>query len=397
MQHGSISAARRILAASAAILLALATASADEDPSHFSYGKQGWQYDDGTGNNFAWFGVRVQARTGTSRITQDEQPGDSIKQSSDTGINRGRLKLGGHAVSPAFTFYSEYDFVDNRLLDLRASYRFRDWLSIRAGQWKSEFNRERVDSSGKQQFVERSIATPWFTIDRQQGVVASGRFGKGSRADVSHWAGWLSGAGRGGGLERADGLWLTRAQWNIGGRVLDFSQSALGRPEEPEASIAVAVVNGRSGFTSFSSAGGGQIPSYENGDSDRYRIEQWLFETAYQHHAFSWQQEVHYKKVRDRDNGRTSQVTGGYAQAGWFPEAYFEGFPEPLEIAVRYARVHIDDPAVGDDENEYTIGANWFFNGHRNKLTLDLSYLTQTTDGVRESSNRARFQWDWSF
>jgi len=73
---------------------------------------------------------------------------------------------------------SEYDFVDSRLLDLRATYKFADWLSIRVGQWKSEFNRERIDSSGKQQFVERSIVTPWFTIDRQQAVLASGLLGK---------------------------------------------------------------------------------------------------------------------------------------------------------------------------------------------------------------------------
>ena len=34
---------------------------------------------------------------------------------------------------------------------------------------ESDYNRERVDSSGKQQLVERSISNYWFTVDRQPG------------------------------------------------------------------------------------------------------------------------------------------------------------------------------------------------------------------------------------
>ena len=234
-------------------------------------------------------------------------------------------------------------------------------------------------------------------IDRQQGVVASGRFGKGTAAELSYWAGWLSGAGRGSGVERADGLWLGRLQWNLGGRVLDFSQSALGRPEQPEGSIAIAAVSGKSAYTAFSSAGGGQLPGFEEGDSNRYRLEQWLFETAYQHGGYSWQQEFHWKRIDDRQTGRRSRLTGGYAQAGVFADAWFDAAPEPLEIALRYSRVDPDKTIVGDEEQEWTLAGNWFFNGHRNKLTLDLSYLTQVIEGVRETSNRIRFQWDVSF
>ena len=198
--------------------------STEELPaSKFSYGKQGLQFDDGTGNNFLWFGVRVQTRGSNTQIVTDELPGGPTSSGSDFAVNRGRLKLGGHLFRPTFTAYSEYDLVDNRLLDLRATYKFADWLSIRIGQWKSEFNRERIDSSGKQQFVERSVVTPWFTIDRQQAIMASGRLAKGSRADTSYWFGLLSGAGRGGDTSEADGLWLVRAQWNFNGRVLDFS------------------------------------------------------------------------------------------------------------------------------------------------------------------------------
>ena len=43
------------------------------------------------------------------------------------------------------------------------------------------------------------------------------------------------------------------------------------------------------------------------------------------------------------------------------------------------------------------MGSNWFFNGHRNKLTLDVSYL-ETDDTLGDNSvTRLQFQWDVSF
>jgi hypothetical protein len=378
-------------------LLAWGSARAESPESGFSYGDQGLQYIDRSGNNFLWFGVRLQTRWANTRVTEDELPGDPISETSELNVNRGRLKLGGHLLSPDLAVYSEYDIVGNRLLDLRMTYKFADALSLRIGQWKSEFNRARVDSSGKQQFVERSVVTPWFTIDRQQGIVASGRVARGSRADTSYWFGWLSGAGRGGDLSDADGLWLARVQWNPFGRVLDFSQSALARPEEPVGSIAVAAVAGRSGFTAFSSQGGGQLPGFEDGEPDRYRLEQFMIETAYHHHGFSWQQELHWKQIDDRETGRKQRLIGGYAQAGVFPSEIFESFPEPLEFALRFARVDPDRDFATDTEKEFTLASNWFFNGHRNKLTLDLSRVTRRQAPETDTSNRIRFQWDWSF
>ncbi|MBT8041149.1 MAG: OprO/OprP family phosphate-selective porin [Gammaproteobacteria bacterium] len=373
--------------------------SGHEEPkeSRISYGKQGLQFDDGTGNNFLWFGVRLQTRWGSNSVSDDEIAGAPVSESTDIKLNRGRLKLGGHLVSPAFTVYSEYDFVDSRLLDLRATYTFADWLSIRAGQWKSEFNRERIDSSGKQQFVERSVVTPWFTIDRQQAIMASGRIGKGSRGDTSYWIGTLSGAGRGGDTSEADGLWLARAQWNFSGRLLGFSQSALKRPREPLGSVAIAAVTGRSGFTAFSSAGGGQLPGLVNGEPDQYRLEQWMVETAYQHGGFSWQQEFHWKQVEDTLTGQKTRLVGGYVQAGMFLSEVFKSFPEPLELALRVARVDPNRELSGAIEKEFTLASNWFFSGHRNKLSLDISRVIRREAPETSTSNRVRLQWDWSF
>jgi len=219
----------------------------------------------------------------------------------------------------------------------------------------------------------------------------------GTRGDLSYWFGRLSGAGRGGDRSDADGLWMSRLQWNFTGRVLDFSQSATGHPMKPAGSVAVAAVSGKSSFTAYSSAGGEQLPGYTDGESDQYRLRQLMLETAYQRGGFSWQQEFHWKTIDDRETGETRRLSGGYAQAGMFFSEVVDSFPAPFELAIRFARVDPDDRLSGDIESEYTIGSNWFFKWHRNKLTLDFSHVIRRQAPETDTSNRVRLQWDWSF
>ena len=86
---------------------------------------------------------------------------------------------------------------------------------------------------------------------------------------------------------------------------------------------------------------------------------------------------------------------------GYFFNEICDFVPEELEVAFRYA--HVREPNVLDrneenKRNEYTAGLNWFFNGHRNKLTTDVSYLQTFADAPNDlSAWRVRFQWDVSF
>jgi len=294
-----------------------------------------------------------------------------------------------------FSFYHEFDLRDSRLLDLRSTWIGSPNFKLRLGQWKPEFNRERVDSSGKQQFAERSIANYWFTIDRQWGLMASGRAGQESSMDSSWWAGVLGGNGR---SENSDGgrpMGLLRWQWNYNQTVLPFSQSALKRYHKAHGSLAFAAVTNDSKFTRYSSDGGGQLPGYSEGDDNQYRIYQAMQEWAWQRAGLSFQQELHWKSVEDRHNGEKRNIVGGYAQAGWFPAERWQRISKNLEIALRAAYVRPDDR--GNSENsEFTVGANWFFNGHRNKLTFDTSYLAIEEQGTSKSDTRFRVQWDIS-
>ncbi len=95
-------------------------------------------------------------------------------------------------------------------------------------------------------------------------------------------------------------------------------------------------------------------------------------------------------------------MTGGYIQSGYFFHNVFGSVPKPLELALRYAFVeepNRQDRSFDNDREELTLAANWFFSGHNNKLTLDVSHLTldDSFAGLDESRNRVRLQWDVSF
>lgn len=119
------------------------------------YGSKGLQYQPADSATDLWLGVRFQTRYDTFRgniVTMEQL---RAHQHSGLNLNRGRIKGGGVLLVPWLTVYSEYDFKDKNLLDYRMTATYNGWLSLRAGQWKSEFSRERIDSSGKQQLVER--------------------------------------------------------------------------------------------------------------------------------------------------------------------------------------------------------------------------------------------------
>jgi phosphate-selective porin len=308
-------------------------------------------------------------------------------------LNRGRLKGGGPLAADWLDVYFEYDQPSGYLLDLRTTLKLGDQLFLRVGQWKSEYNRERIDSSGKQQMAERSISNYWFAIDRQAGVALSGRFANGTRVDSNWWLEYLSGEGRGGGWRSDSGLWLARYQWNPQGEPLPFSQSDLKRREKLLTSVAVAAVDGRTPYSRFSSDGGDQLPGINTGDND---LTQFLLETAAHWRGISWQQEFHSKRVRDRLSGQARKMDGGYVQLGSFVSEWWEAWPRQLEVAGRLSIVDPDRSLSGNTEKERTLGLNWFFNGHRNKLTLDYSWLDFEGFGGNATRNRLRLQWELS-
>jgi phosphate-selective porin OprO/OprP len=323
----------------------------------------------------------------------DEVPGN------DTEIRRGRIKVEGQLGSPALSFYYEQELTGDRpVLDLRLDAEFGNAWHLRAGQYKVLYNRERVDSSGKQTFVERSISTYAFTLDRQRGIAVTRHFAAGSRRDQKLMLGIYEGDSRDPGPRGNGPMLIARWQWNFLGEDLPFSQSDLKFRDAPAASFALAAATVEGPYTRFSSSGGGQLDGFEQGSDERYELRQWLEEFALHYDGYSIQQEYHVKRIEDQDFGGTSTLRGGYLQAAKAWQTNWFGPENPFELAVRVASVDWEDTPADREQHEITLGANLFFEGHDNKLTIDISRLELDYVGAdSRADTRLRLQWDVSF
>jgi phosphate-selective porin len=370
-----------------------------EDFEAVEWGPKGLDIRSRDGNYHAHIDWRAQLRFTESVFGAEGLAPDPESRDGRFTVNRARFKMGGHAYRPWLIYYLEFDFVTPALLDLRFTLKPSDAFQVRVGQWKFPYNRERVDSSGKQQFVERSVVNSYFTVDRQQGAALYGRLWKGRLADSWYNVAVNNATGRGGDGSAGRPMLLGRWQWNVLKRDLPFSQSDFAY-KKPAGSIAVAGATWRGPFTSFSTQGGGDLPGFPVGDEDRYDVEQVMVETAFQGRGLSWQQEYHWKRVEDTETGRIVELQGYYLQAGYFFHAVLDWVPRPLELAARYAKVdeNVAVDAFDDRIRELTFAANWFFAGHRNKLTLDFSFLDrEAADPSEQRERRLRLQWEVSF
>ena len=193
-------------------------------------------------------------------------------------------------------------------------------------------------------------------------------------------------------------MWVVRYQWNLLGRELEFSHSDIEGKQKPEASLAAGAVWNRSPFTSFSGAGGGQLPGFEVGAPGQYSVRQWLEEAAFQYRGISLQHEFHWKRILDNTTGVLTHLRGSYVQAGFVVYKPDPAKPRGLEVAARWAFLDRDTSTPDDTEQELTGALNWFFRGHSNKITFDASRLTlQQAAGPSLSRGRARLQWDVHF
>lgn len=96
-------------------------------------------------------------------------------------VKRLRLRFDGFVLSPKLTYYLQLSFTlgdlgmegtqkPNIIRDAIIHYHFSDRFYMGFGQGKLPGNRQRVSSSGSQQFAERSLVNSIFNIDRDFGV-----------------------------------------------------------------------------------------------------------------------------------------------------------------------------------------------------------------------------------
>ena len=121
---------------------------------------------------------RIQNRAGF--VFSEMADGSWALTTSEFRVRRLRLRLDGFVLNPKWAYAVQLSFsradqdwdnskVPNVLRDAMVFYRPNKRLTFAFGQGKLPGNRQRVVSSGEQQFADRSIVNATFNIDRDFG------------------------------------------------------------------------------------------------------------------------------------------------------------------------------------------------------------------------------------
>lgn len=371
--------------------------------ANVSYGKKGFELNTDDGKFGLAIQNRIQFRYAEPFDSDPKSIGDMEKDETSMMIRRARTKLSGHAFQPWIKYYMQYDWSQPVLRDLNLTIDKYQWAQVRLGRGKVSYNNERVTSSGNQQFVNRSIVNDIFTVDRQQGIEVKGNLFPGTWHDFTYYVGAFTGLGVG---ERQNDdnklMYSTRLQWNAIGGEMKFSQSDTEFHERPALNIAFAANTNRSRCTAFETASD-SCRQLKDGSryalTGQYEVTQMMEEINYMYRGFSFLHELHHKKIRNVQTNEETKLLGGFVQAGYFPHGIFNIIPRELEIAGRYAYVDMDSDRSYDKRTELSTVVNYFFDGHSNKASIQLSRLTfeDPNDLIKLAENRVWAQWDLSF
>lgn len=323
------------------------------------------------------------------RATVLDTPEDGQDPNTEVTVRRLRLAFGGHALSPKLTYrvqlaFSNLDTEPDLRLPLRDAYitwePLRD-VSLRFGQKKVAYTRQRLISSSALQMVDRSIVLTELNLDRDVGmeVFSKDLFGLGGH--LGYVLGVYGGSGRNR-LGREHGLlYVARLEGRPFGKFNDFVEADMAWEPKPRLSLGMGAAYNQNTDRPRSTTG----DPYPSGDFDYLHLGADL---VFKFSGFSLQGEVMIRKA-DQDSrgvdidGEASTIyarsaRGAYVQAG-------QMLLDEVEVTARYGRFdplgdHGDPSLVRSDE--LGGGLNYYVSKHNLKVQGDYFYLpTGSFDG----------------
>ncbi|MFN2329743.1 MAG: hypothetical protein ABR612_12580 [Chromatocurvus sp.] len=370
------------------------------------YGGNGLNWGEQDGAFFFRMQNRLQTRFATPFDADPRTLDDLRSDDSELVFRRVRTMLSGNLGSPDLNFDIQYDWLDLFARNAAVIYHWNHGLNLWAGRGKVMYNDERAVSSGRQQFVNRSIVSDVFTLDRQVGLQLHGRLFRDTAMDIDYALGAFGGEGLQVRRNESGRPMMTgMVRWNALGPRMAQQQSDHMFTPLPSARITFGAMSGQGSCTKFESSPEGCtslrgfIPS-DQADGDQFELRQLLLEGKFNWRGLSILSELHWKEVVDRslsenDPWRKTRLRGGFIQGGVMLRKFVFDLPPGVEVAARYAYVDPDDPRGTDDQREISAVVNWLLDGHNNKLSAELSHLTVGDPAFQETDARLRFRVQW--
>lgn len=304
-------------------------------------------------------------------------------------IRRARLKFEGFAVSPKIQYKLELGLSNgdignvlpqtnntaNVVLDALVKYNFAKGFDVIFGQTKLPGNRERVISSQKMQFVDRSLLNSRYNIDRDMGVQVAHESEHGGTvlrqiASISMGEGRNITTGNVGGYDYTGRFEvLPFGEFSGDG---DYFGADLKREKTPKLALGLTY-----DFNDRASRQGGQLGSF----FDQQRDLKTLFADAmFKFNGLSVMVEYADKRTNgspvveadiDGDVSKAFYTGKGYnVQAGYL-------FRNNFELAGRYTLINPERVTQRADQTQYTLGLSRYVSEHTVKFQTDISLLQE--------------------
>ncbi|NQY67792.1 MAG: FmdC precursor [Flavobacteriales bacterium] len=333
------------------------------------------------------FSTRIQSLfEGTTNISDDGTIGAS---SSKFLVRRARLKFGGYVYNPKVQYKIELG-ISNRdhgspipetknsariILDAVVKWEFAKNTYLWVGQTKLPGNRERVISSQKLQFVDRSLLNSYYNLDRDMGIQLRNKW-KAGNIVIKEALSLSQGEGRNITAKNVGGYKYTgRVEVLPMGEFTskgDYFGSDLKREDKPKLAIGVT-------YDYHDRA------TRQRGNQKDYMPETKTMYTTIIDAMFKYKGASVMLEYADRQAEGSALLYGVY-----FPDMfYYTGsglnaslgylFKNNIEIAGRYTSIRPDsDLFFESDINMYTLGMSKYVVGHSLKVQGDVSYTEKS-------------------
>lgn len=340
---------------------------------------KGIQFSSADSTFYVNFRFRMQSRVKYTTVGGNNFSMDEL----EARVRRLRLRMDGFLYSPKLSYSLQLAFtrgdqdtddtgIANIVRDAVVFYDISDDFYVSFGLNKLPGNRQRVTSSGSQQFADRSLVNSTFNIDRDFGFKAYYSPTWGS-VPVNFAAAVTTGEGRvangtNSGLAYTGRVeFLPLGAFTNGG---DYSEGDLELEPTPKLSI-----GGGYSFNEGATRSQGQTGKYLYSPLD---LKTTFFDAILKYRGWGYQ--VEYMKL-DVDDPITRNDEGGgiYAFKGQGLNqqlSYLISDREGYEIAARYTWLdpHADIAAYRKTQEVVELGITKYFRAHRLKLQLNGSY-----------------------
>ena len=354
------------------------------------------------------FNARVQS------LMMFQAPADNITMDGMTSnwlVRRSRLKFSGFAYSTKLKYKIELGLsnrdhggesihtnnTSNLILDAFVRWNFYKNMELWIGQTKLPGNRERVISSQKLQFVDRSLVNSRFNIDRDMGIQFRNTMTLGSILTRQALA-----ISQGEGRNRTDG---NKGGYEYTGRleVLPFGEftgngdyfgSDLKREKTPKIAFGVTYDVNNEAARERGNLGDYVVDSLQN------TLTTIFADVMFKYQGFSLMGEVARKdaigaRVLNED---LEPINNYYTGSGFNIQAGYL-LPNNLEPAIRYTSISPETISGRDLQEMLTFGLSRYIRGHSLKVQTDFSIITET-DQISLEENKEfmfRFQVEMAF